>query len=170
MGRTAYIPNSSDRTDPREFPVRSARRHTNAETTVAKSWRTWACAEILSDDQRRGKRRLKAVRSTVGFGTSFETEKEMNGTAIEAYEQTYKTAWNDAPRHCQKMWLDAWRAALGQAIDVVETYRVSVGNSAAGELAAKWTMDNLREVRSEIRDMVPNADVTGLAPAQEIDK
>lgn len=36
-------------------------------------------------------------------------------------------------------------------IKIVEHYRVSVGNSAAGERAAEWTMDNLREVRDEIR-------------------
>lgn len=34
---------------------------------------------------------------------------------------------------------------------IVEAYRVPVGNSAAGEMAAEWTMDALREVRDAIR-------------------
>ena len=54
---------------------------------------------------------------------------------IAAYEETYKMAWAEAPFYVQKMWVDAWRAAITQAIIVVETYRVSVGNSRSGELA-----------------------------------
>jgi hypothetical protein len=34
---------------------------------------------------------------------------------------------------------------------IVESYRVPVGNSPAGELAAQWTMDALREIRDQIR-------------------
>jgi len=34
---------------------------------------------------------------------------------------------------------------------IVEAYRVPVGNSAAGEMAAEWTMDALREIRDAIR-------------------
>jgi hypothetical protein len=58
----------------------------------------------------------------------------------------------------------AWAEAIKQAIAVVETYRVSVGNSAAGEMAAEWTMENLREVRDELREMVPNVEFSGGAP------
>jgi len=78
------------------------------------------------------------------------------GQAIDAYEARYETKWQEAPPHCQKMWLDAWGKAMEKAISVVETYRVSVGHSAAGEMAAEWTMENLREVRDELREMVPN--------------
>lgn len=49
---------------------------------------------------------------------------------------------------------DGVQAGLEKAIKVVETYRVSVGNSGAGELVAEWTMDNLKEIRDELRDMV----------------
>lgn len=80
----------------------------------------------------------------------------MIGQAIDAYEARYETTWQEAPPHCQKMWLDAWGKAMEKAIGVVEAYRVSVGNSAAGEMAAEWTMENLREVRDELREMVPN--------------
>jgi hypothetical protein len=45
------------------------------------------------------------------------------------------------------------RDAFESAIHVVETYRVSVGNSAAGERAAEWTMENLKEIRDELRKM-----------------
>lgn len=34
---------------------------------------------------------------------------------------------------------------------IVGVYRVPVGNSAAGEMAAEWTMDALREIRDAIR-------------------
>lgn len=40
-----------------------------------------------------------------------------------------------------------------RCIKIVENYRVSVGNSAAGERAAEWTMENLREIRDEIRSL-----------------
>lgn len=46
------------------------------------------------------------------------------------------------------------KAALQEAIKVVETYRVSVGNSASGEIAAEWTMENLREIRDELYRMM----------------
>lgn len=49
----------------------------------------------------------------------------------------------------------AWSAAMALArqrcVQIVETYKVPVGNSAAGEMAAEWTMDALREIRDVIR-------------------
>lgn len=49
---------------------------------------------------------------------------------------------------------EAWKGGIAQAIDLIENTRVSVGNSAAGEMAAEWTMDNLREVRDELKSML----------------
>ena len=47
---------------------------------------------------------------------------------------------------------EAGRNAEREAcIEIVESYRVSVGNSCAGELACEWTMENLREIREAIR-------------------
>jgi hypothetical protein len=43
------------------------------------------------------------------------------------------------------------RAAMEEAIQIIETHRVPVGNSAAGEMAAGWTMDALHEIRDAIR-------------------
>lgn len=48
----------------------------------------------------------------------------------------------------------AYQEGLKNSINVVESYRVSVGNSASGERAAEWTMENLREVREEIRELI----------------
>ena len=36
-------------------------------------------------------------------------------------------------------------------IDKIETYRIPVGNSAAGEKACEWTYDALKEIRDEIK-------------------
>ena len=64
---------------------------------------------------------------------------------------------NWCPPHTMLYSDDQLRAAkvevLREAIKIVETYKVSVGNSAAGERAAEWTMENLREVRDELRLM-----------------
>lgn len=52
--------------------------------------------------------------------------------------------------------LEAMIAKAGEmmrskAINEVETYRIPVGNSPAGELACEWTYDALKEIRDEIR-------------------
>ena len=41
---------------------------------------------------------------------------------------------------------------IKECVEIVETQRVPVGNSAAGEMAAKWTMDALRSCRDEIKE------------------
>ena len=38
-----------------------------------------------------------------------------------------------------------------ECIDKIETYRIPVGNSAAGEMACEWTYEALTEVRDEIK-------------------
>ena len=37
-------------------------------------------------------------------------------------------------------------------IDKIETHRIPVGNSAAGEMACEWTYSALKEVRDEIKE------------------
>ena len=37
-------------------------------------------------------------------------------------------------------------------IDKIETHRIPVGNSAAGEMACEWTYAALKEVRDEIKE------------------
>ena len=39
-----------------------------------------------------------------------------------------------------------------QCIDKIETYRIPVGNSAAGEMACGMTYDALKEIRDEIKE------------------
>ena len=46
----------------------------------------------------------------------------------------------------QAAWQASRVAALEEATRIVETYQVSVGNSAAGEIACEMTMDSLREI------------------------
>ena len=36
-------------------------------------------------------------------------------------------------------------------INKIETYQISVGNSAAGEMACDWTYDALKEIRDDIK-------------------
>lgn len=49
---------------------------------------------------------------------------------------------------------EAWQAAIHQCLRIVETYEVSVGNSAAGEIACEMTMANLREIRDGMRTLL----------------
>ncbi len=39
-----------------------------------------------------------------------------------------------------------------ECINKIETYQIPVGNSAAGEMACKWTYDALKEIRDEIKE------------------
>ena len=38
-----------------------------------------------------------------------------------------------------------------ECVDKIETYRIPVGNSAAGEMACEWTYSALMEIRDEIK-------------------
>ncbi len=44
------------------------------------------------------------------------------------------------------------QAVIKECIDSIETYRIPVGNSAAGEMACEWTYDALKEIRDEIKE------------------
>jgi hypothetical protein len=39
-----------------------------------------------------------------------------------------------------------------ECIDKIESHRIPVGNSAAGEMACEWTYDALKEIRDEIKE------------------
>jgi hypothetical protein len=41
---------------------------------------------------------------------------------------------------------------IKECIDKIETHRIRVGNSPAGELAAEWTYDSLFVIRDKIKD------------------
>ena len=39
-----------------------------------------------------------------------------------------------------------------ECIDKIETHRIPVGNSAAGEMACEWTYAALKEIRDDIKE------------------
>ncbi len=41
---------------------------------------------------------------------------------------------------------------IKECIEEIETYRIPVGNSAAGEIACEWTYDALKDIRQNIKD------------------
>jgi hypothetical protein len=41
---------------------------------------------------------------------------------------------------------------IRECIDKIETHRIPVGNSAAGEMACDWTYSALKDVRDEIKE------------------
>ena len=50
---------------------------------------------------------------------------------------------------CQKKFAEL---IVRECIDKIETYRIPVGNSAAGEMACEWTYDALKEIRDDIKE------------------
>ena len=41
---------------------------------------------------------------------------------------------------------------IQECIRKIETYRIPVGNSSAGEMACEWTYDALKEIRNDIHE------------------
>ena len=41
---------------------------------------------------------------------------------------------------------------IQECLDKIETYRIPYGNSAAGEMAAEWTYDALKDIRNDIKE------------------
>lgn len=79
---------------------------------------------------------------SAGLGGGLEGNGYLQATIAKAFNDGFSQGKN---------------AAIERCIEIVESYRVSVGNSGSGELAAEWTMENLREIRDEMRDLVtPN--------------
>ena len=67
--------------------------------------------------------------------------------ADKAVEDISSGPWNISDEFCIKF----ARLIVRECIDKIETYRIPVGNSAAGEMACEWTYDALKEVRDEIK-------------------
>ena len=44
------------------------------------------------------------------------------------------------------------QSVVRECIDKIETHRIPVGNSAAGEMACEWTYSALEQIRDEIRE------------------
>jgi len=62
--------------------------------------------------------------------------------------------------------LEVAKKVRERCVRAIEAYRVPVGNSAAGEMAAEWTMEALREIRDAIRGH--NVRVQPATPATEV--
>jgi len=67
---------------------------------------------------------------------------------IETLAQQHGLTTHAAPgqEHLEKF----AEAIIAECIDLIETYRIPVGNSRSGEMAARWTYDSLAELRDEI--------------------
>lgn len=58
--------------------------------------------------------------------------------ALKAYSETYDTEFA--------------HMIVQECVDKIETYRIPVGNSAAGEIACEMTYSALMEIRDEIKE------------------
>lgn len=80
-----------------------------------------------------------------------------SGKAVDALarEHPNETVWlhssYDLHQYAEAHAKAAVVAVYERCVRIIEGYQVPVGNSAAGEMAAEWTMAALREVRDAIR-------------------
>lgn len=73
----------------------------------------------------------------------------MNTRIQELYEQAHETVWYDRTFNPEKF----AQLIVQECVDKLEAYEISVGNSAAGELACEWTYAALHEIRDDIREV-----------------
>jgi hypothetical protein len=71
--------------------------------------------------------RIKQLAEQAGF---FPTELTQVGPSVEKFAELI----------------------VKECIDKIETHRIPVGNSAAGEMACEWTYAALKEIRDEIKE------------------
>lgn len=83
----------------------------------------------------------------------------MNDLAIELYKQASEFAYlNIGKEHVDTAYFQGAVAGkfaeliVRECINKIETYRIPVGNSAAGEMACEWTYDALKEIRDDIKE------------------
>ena len=66
-----------------------------------------------------------------------------------------KACWDEQAQHELEDWLNVEKFAeliVRECIDKIETHRIPVGNSAAGEMACEMTYSALKEIRDEIKE------------------
>ena len=66
-----------------------------------------------------------------------------------------KACWDEQAQHELEDWLNVEKFAeliVRECIDKIETHRIPVGNSAAGEMACEMTYSALMEIRDEIKE------------------
>lgn len=68
-------------------------------------------------------------------------------------EAWFEQSANGAPANPKEGMLENFaNAIIQQCIESIETYKIQVGNSAAGEMACEWTYDALLSIRDEIKE------------------
>jgi hypothetical protein len=71
---------------------------------------------------------------------------------IKLVDKLYKIAMVQDGIESERDIIHAFAELIVQeCIDKIETHRIPVGNSAAGEMACEWTYDALKEIRDEIK-------------------
>jgi len=65
----------------------------------------------------------------------------------EAAESNFGDSWEEQTAFMSKF----AELIVAECIDKIETHRIPVGNSAAGEMACEWTYAALKEIRDEIK-------------------
>jgi hypothetical protein len=84
-----------------------------------------------------------------------ERVKKLKLAASLWCDENIPDQWSDEINGYGVAWEEKFAELIVQeCIRIVETQKVSVGNSVAGEMAAEWTMDALRECREEIRELL----------------
>ncbi len=74
----------------------------------------------------------------------------MNERLLELKKQSY---FYDVPNDSSIFEYDKFaELIIKDCIEKIETYRIPVGNSAAGEMACEWTYAALKEIRDEIKE------------------
>jgi hypothetical protein len=69
-----------------------------------------------------------------------------------AQEAGFATSWTEAAGEALERFAALVAAHERKAfIEILETYRIPVGNSRSGELACEWTYRALHEIRDEIK-------------------
>ena len=79
----------------------------------------------------------------------------MNERIKELSKQAEK--YTDDNFRGETTWSEAFESKFAElivqeCIDKIETHRIPVGNSAAGEMACEWTYSALNEIRDEIKE------------------
>ena len=76
--------------------------------------------------------------------------KELYGNALD---KAVPYTWHNLDHaEVEKIMKEFAELIVRECIDKIETYRIPVGNSAAGEMACEWTYDALMEIRDEIKE------------------
>ena len=65
---------------------------------------------------------------------------------------TAQGCWDEMDEYDRKAIEKFAELIVDECIDKIETYRIPVGNSAAGEMACEWTYNALKEIRDEIKE------------------